>query len=70
MDQAYRQVPETLGRILDVQPSVESLERMNRKMAKTVRPFRESRLAPEPEDEGAMCVVSADGKGIPIQRVP
>jgi len=70
MDQAYRQVPETLGRILDVHPSVDSLERMNRKMAKTVRPFRESRLAPAPEDEGAMCVVSADGKGIPIQRVP
>jgi hypothetical protein len=69
MDQAYRQVPETLGRILDVHPSVDSLERMNRKMAKTVRPFRESRLAPEPEDEGALCVVSADGKGIPIRRV-
>ncbi len=68
MDQAYRQVPETLGRILDVHPSVESLERMNRKMAETVRPFRESRLAPEPEDEGALCVVSADGQGIPIRR--
>jgi len=68
MDQAYRQVPETLGRILDVHPAVDSLERMNRKMAETVRPFRESRLAPEPADEGALCVVSADGKGIPIRR--
>jgi hypothetical protein len=68
VDQAYRQVPETLGRILDVHPSVESLERMNLKMAETVRPFRESRPAPEPEDEGALCVVSADGKGIPMRR--
>lgn len=68
VEQAYRRVPETLGRILDVEPSVDSLERMNLKMAETVRPFRESRPAPEPEDEGALCVVSADGKGIPIRR--
>jgi hypothetical protein len=68
VDQAYRRVPETLGRILDVHPSVDSLERMNRKMAETARPFRESRPAPEPEDEGALCVVSADGKGIPMRR--
>jgi hypothetical protein len=65
---AYRHVPETLGRILNLQPSVDSLERMNQKMAETVRPFRDSRPAPEPETEGALCVVSADGKGIPIRR--
>jgi hypothetical protein len=69
MDQAYRQVPETLGRLLDVQPAVERLERMHRKMAETVRPFRESRRAPEPEAEGALCVVRADGKGLPRRRV-
>jgi hypothetical protein len=68
VENAYRRVPETLGRILDVHPSVDSLERMNLKMAETVRPFRDSRPAPEPEDEGALCVVSADGKGIPIRR--
>ena len=68
VEQAYRRVPETLSRILDVKPSVDSLERMNLKMAETVRPFRDSRPAPEPEAEGALCVVSADGKGIPIRR--
>jgi hypothetical protein len=68
VDQAYRRVPETLGRILGVHPSVDSLERMNRKMAETIRPFRESRPAPAPEEEGALCVVSADGKGIPMRR--
>jgi hypothetical protein len=47
VDQAYRRVPETLGRILDVHPSVDSLERMNLKMAETVRPSRESCPAPE-----------------------
>src|SRR5256885_8456219 len=68
VENTYRRVPEALGRILDVHPSVDSLERMNQKMAETVRPFRESRPAPEPEQEGALCVVSADGKGIPIRR--
>jgi hypothetical protein len=68
VEQAYRRVPETLGRILEVKPPVDSLERMNQKMAQSVRGFRESRPAPEPESEGALCVVSADGKGIPIRR--
>jgi hypothetical protein len=68
VEQAYRRVPETLGRLLDVKPSIDSLERMNLKMAQSVRGFRESRPAPEPEAGGALCVVSADGKGIPIRR--
>jgi hypothetical protein len=69
VESAYRRVPETLGRILDVHPSVDSLERMNLNMAKQVRPFRESRPAPEPQTEGALMVVSADGKGIPMRRL-
>lgn len=68
VETAYRRVPETLGRILDVHPSVDTLERMNLKMAETVRPFRVARPAPAPEEEGALCVVSADGKGIPMRR--
>ncbi|ETW94925.1 MAG: hypothetical protein ETSY2_48925, partial [Candidatus Entotheonella gemina] len=68
VEHAYRRVPETLGRILDVKPPVDSLERMNQKMAQSVREFRESRPAPDPEDEGALCVVSVDGKGIPLRR--
>jgi hypothetical protein len=68
VENTSRRVPETLGRILDVHPSVDSLERMNLKMAEPVRSFRESRPTPAPEEEGALCVVSADGKGIPRRR--
>lgn len=68
VEHAYRRVPETLGRILEVKPTVDSLERMNQKMAQSVRGFRDSRPAPPPEAEGALCVVSADGKGVPIRR--
>src|SRR5919106_1419736 len=68
VEHAYRRVPETLGRILDIKPPVDSLERMNVKMAQRVGGFRQSRPAPEPEAEGALCVVSADGKGLPLRR--
>jgi hypothetical protein len=68
VEQAYRRVSETLGRLLEVKSPVDSLERMNQKMAQSVRGFRDSRPAPEPESEGAWCVGSADGKGIPIRR--
>ena len=68
VEQAYRRVPETLARILAIKPAVDSLERMNRQLAETVRPFRDARPAPAPEEEGAFCVVSADGKGIPLRR--
>jgi hypothetical protein len=54
VEQAYRRVPETLGRLLEVKPPVDSLERMNQKMAQSVRGFRESRPAPEPGSEGAL----------------
>ena len=47
---------------------MDSLERMNQKMAQSVRGFRDSRPAPLPEAEGALCVVSADGKGVSIRR--
>lgn len=57
-----------MGRILDVHPAVDSRERLNLKMAEPVRSFRESRPPPAPEAEGALCVVSADGKGMPMRR--
>jgi hypothetical protein len=68
VDNTYRRGPETLGRILDVPPSVDSLERRNLKRAEPVRAFRESRPTPAPEAEGALGVVSAEGKGIPMRR--
>jgi hypothetical protein len=61
-------VPETLSRILDVPPSVDSLERMPLQMAEPVRSFRAARPTPAPEEQGALCVVSADGKGMPRRR--
>jgi hypothetical protein len=61
-------VPETLGRLLAVPPSVDRLERMHLKMAAPVRSLRESRPPPAPEEAGALGVVRADGQGMPRRR--
>jgi hypothetical protein len=58
----------TIERILGIKQSVDSLERMNAHVAKGVEHFRENRPMPQPEQEGELLVVGADGKGIVMRR--
>ena len=59
-----------LQKILDFKQPVDSLERINRQMADAVEPFRNSRPLPEAKAEGALFVLSGDGKGVVIRREP
>jgi PAS domain-containing protein len=68
VEQAFGRVSQTLEMILGFGQSVDSLERINRHMARSVQGYRESRPAPPADQEGAIVVVSADGKGIPMRR--
>jgi hypothetical protein len=68
VEHAFGRVDETLEMILGFGQSVDSLERTNRHMSRSVQMFRESRPAPPAQEEGAIMVVSADGKGIPMRR--
>lgn len=68
VENPYNKVNDVLEKILGVSQSVDSLERMNRQMAEAVEPFQESQPVPPPKEEGAILVVSADGKGVPIRR--
>lgn len=68
VEESYRGVSERLGRILGFSPSVDSLERMNRKMAAAVPEFFDALPVPSPDQEGAIAVASADGKGVPMRR--
>ncbi len=52
-----------LERILSLSQSVDSLERMNRKMSHAVEAFWESLPVHLAAEEGALLVRSADGKG-------
>lgn len=67
-EQAYSRVNETISMILGFNQSVDSLERMNRHMAREVDSFRTSRPTPPAEEEGQIVVVTADNKGIPMRR--
>jgi hypothetical protein len=68
VEEPYRGVSERLSRILGFSQSVDSLERMNRKMATSVPEFFDTRPVPAPDQEGAIAVASADGKGVPMRR--
>jgi hypothetical protein len=64
MEQAFRQVNETMERMLKLKQSVDSLEGMNYQMAEAVADFRDLQGAPPAAAEGAITVLSADCKGI------
>jgi hypothetical protein len=68
VEQAFSRVDETISMILGFNQSVDSLERMNRRMARQVESFRRSRPTPPAEEEGQIVVVTADNKGIPMRR--
>ncbi|MCP4899158.1 MAG: ISKra4 family transposase, partial [bacterium] len=68
VETAYAKVNETIARVLGFSQSVNSLERTNRKMSATAEAFWASQAVPPADEEGALMVCSADGKGVPIRR--
>jgi hypothetical protein len=69
-ESAFGRVRDTLLDVLGVDRPVDSLERIVRHNAAHVGAFRGGRPLPEPEEEGELFVLSADGKGIPVRRGP
>lgn len=68
IEHAFGKVVDVIETILGRKQSVDSLERMNRKMAEAVEPFQESLPAPKPDEEGTFLVSTIDNKGIPMVR--
>ncbi len=64
VEQAFGKVSETIERMLKLRQPVDSLEGMNRQMARDVGEFRDLLGTPPAAEEGAIVVVSADQKGI------
>jgi hypothetical protein len=64
VEQACRQVNQTIARMLKLTQSVDSLEGMNRQMAQDVGCFRDLQGSPPVAEEGQIVVVTADCKGI------
>ena len=65
---SYEESRQSVDRILGIGQSVRSLEHMNRTMARDVLSFHDSQAPPDPEKEGTILVLTADGKGVPMRR--
>jgi hypothetical protein len=67
---AFARIAATLQDMLGVKQPVDSLEHGNRQMAEAVAPFRAARPLPAAQEEGAVFVLSGDGKGVVMRRGP
>jgi len=67
-EQPFGRVSQAIEKILELNQHVDSLERINREMAKQVEAFHASQTVPPAEEEGEIFVQTADGKGVPIRR--
>jgi hypothetical protein len=68
VEHAFARTAATLDTILGLSLSVDTLERMSRKMAESVEGFRTSLAKPPAKEEGEILVATADGKGVPMRR--
>ncbi len=70
LDSAFGVVREVMQTLLGLQQSVATLELTNRQMAAAVPEFLEAQAAPDPDEEGALLIVTEDNKGVPMVRPP
>ena len=57
-----------LDKLLKINATVDSMERINQRCGDMVGAFRETQKFPAPETEGELFVATADGKGVPIRH--
>jgi len=68
VENSFTEVDRVISKILQFSQSVDSLERMNRKMSEPVVDYWDSLPAPDASEEAELLVLSADGKGVPIRH--
>ncbi|PJA13570.1 hypothetical protein COX64_03265 [Candidatus Dojkabacteria bacterium CG_4_10_14_0_2_um_filter_Dojkabacteria_WS6_41_15] len=65
---SYITAREILGKLLKINATVDSMERINQRCGEAVDAFRETLQMPDPAQEGELFVLTADGKGVPIRH--
>ena len=66
MDQAFGQASQGLATVLRQEVSVDSLERINRRMGGQAEAFLDQLPTPPTKEEGELLVFTADGNGVPL----
>jgi hypothetical protein len=69
---AFRESVDSLVDLLGVRVkvSVDTAEEHSRQMDQHAASFRDSQPMPPPDEEGELLVATADGKGVPMRRLP
>ena len=68
VNNSYDHSQGTIADILRIHQSVLSLEKMSSQTAGSVPGFWEAQPVPDPQTEGAILVLTADGKGVPMRK--
>ncbi len=68
LEMPFKPASTTMETILGMRQSVHSLERCGRRLAADVPAFWQAQPTPPAEQEGALLVCSADGKGVPMRQ--
>ena len=66
--EAYSEAGQTLEQILGTGLAVGTLERLSKKVAVEVSPFRQEQPLPQSQEEAAFLVAAVDCKGVPLTR--
>lgn len=65
---SFAEAGRSLACVLGLHLHSRTLEHMNRELAEATVPFRQAQAPPPAAEEGAVLVVTADGKGVPMRR--
>ncbi len=68
IEAAFEKAQQGLDKVLGQKLPVDSLERINRELGRQAEPFLEELPKPPAKEEGALLVLTADGKGVPMIR--
>ena len=69
VESPYAKVSDTIEKIMGINQSIHSMERINKDMSSSVDSFwKDSKLTPPKEEESKIFVCSVDGKGVPIRN--
>jgi hypothetical protein len=66
--ESFREGVASLQMLLGLKPGIRSAEHMNQSVGSYAERYQTAQPQPQPEEEAAIFVVTADGKGVPMRR--
>ena len=67
-EQSFRGAAESFEKVFGQQLSIDTLEKVSRRMGHAAAEFMHQKPAPPADEEGQFLVLTADGKGVPLVK--